>query len=151
MVINQYTTDTCTPSSIYEQDIFLADEKCHAIEFHQSFYKASCSGGTMKFTVCDDPVCSKCTSSSILDAGTFVKASFQVAGGNTCSARIDGQPVQVNCQVLSGGGASLTTTGSGSGPSGTAATGGSTAVTSKNGGTLNEMTAFLFSFLYIFI
>ena len=114
MVINQYLGADCAASTIHEQDIFLADGKCHAIEFRQSFYKASCPttpGGPYEFTVCDDPACSVCTSSSILDAGTYIKSSFSVASGTApCSQRIDSLPVKVFCSLLSNNGGNTTST-----------------------------------------
>ena len=105
MVINQYNDANCEASKIHEQDIFLADGKCHAIEFSKSFYKASCpttSGGGYQFTVCDDPACTQCTSASVLEAGTYISKSFNVpAGTPSCSKSIDSLNVNVFCTVLS--------------------------------------------------
>lgn len=159
MVINQYTSANCLASTIYEQDTFLADGKCHAIEFHQSFYKASCPstpGGTYSLTVCDDAACSRCTAASKLDAGTFISNSFSV-NGNTCS-QITGQPVKVSCSVFSSAGGTPGTQPSGpTGPSVNSTGSTSTGATGSNknnaldGGSVSIMSMVSSSLLALFL
>lgn len=77
LTINAYTDQSCSPSALAEQNTFLSDGACYAVEYEKSFYKASCTGSQATLIVCSDSLCSQCDSSSNLNAGMY-----QVLSGN---------------------------------------------------------------------
>ncbi|KAJ3346376.1 hypothetical protein HDU91_007055 [Kappamyces sp. JEL0680] len=61
--LNSFTSTTaCLSVDINEQDTYLADGACHAVERSQSFFVASCNGTAGSLKVCSDPQCTACGS-----------------------------------------------------------------------------------------
>ena len=57
LALTKYSNQ-CDKASTFEQNLFLADGNCYAVEGRNSFFKASCSGATGDLQICND---SKCT------------------------------------------------------------------------------------------
>lgn len=60
MTVNAYVDTSCTPSALSEQNIFLADGRCYAVEFEKSFFRATCEGNAGTLSVFTDPLCQSC-------------------------------------------------------------------------------------------
>jgi hypothetical protein len=79
LTLNQYNTPGCTLGAAVEQNTFVADGKCYAVESQDSFYKATCAGTTAKLNICSDPACTSCGGSTLLKAGSFQSTSVTFA------------------------------------------------------------------------
>lgn len=102
LTVNAYTDQGCAPTALSEQNMFLADGKCYAVEFETSFFKASCQGDSGTLTVCTDSLCQNCNSQSTLAAGIYQVKS--VAGDGTCTVPTGGLAYKVVCSVPGGNG-----------------------------------------------
>jgi hypothetical protein len=124
MTVNAYTDSTCSPTSLYEQDMFLADNKCRAVEFETSFFRATCVGNVGTLTVCSDSLCQDCS------AGDLFAGIYQVrstSGDGKCTVPSGGMAFKVICSVPSA------STGSGSGSGSGSTTGNSVPATGTDG------------------
>lgn len=69
LVINRYSGSDCamTPTVTLEQETFVADGKCYAIETTNSFFKATCDGTSGFMLPCSDDQCTKCDDNHRVD------------------------------------------------------------------------------------
>lgn len=103
MAINHYPNQDCllSPTS-FEQNLFVADNKCHAVETSKSFFKASCTPESGMIEICSDSACTVCGGANLLNAGTFVTRSGTYS--NQCNAG-----VRMTCTSPSAGPTNSTT------------------------------------------
>ncbi|KAI8908573.1 hypothetical protein EDD86DRAFT_208011 [Gorgonomyces haynaldii] len=81
LVLNSYLPSlTCQNDGKQpmEQNSFLADGNCYAVETQNSFFKASCSSTTGQLDICSDAQCTKCGGTNLLNAGTFQSISLSL-------------------------------------------------------------------------
>lgn len=97
LVLNQFNTEDCSFKTSFEQNIFLADGACHAVETEKSFFKATCSDSSAQLDICSDSSCTECGVS--LNAGTAFGSSLIL--NSTCSNGI-GMVCSSKSKALSG-------------------------------------------------
>ena len=56
--LTKYSTQNCDKSATFEQNTFLANGNCFAVEGRESFFKATCSENSGDLQICKDPLCS---------------------------------------------------------------------------------------------
>jgi hypothetical protein len=76
-----------------EQNILLADGKCHAVESTNSYFVATCTKDSGSIQICSDSECKKC--GTLLNAGLFTQNSLSVQAG--CNSGVQNLNVQMFC------------------------------------------------------
>jgi hypothetical protein len=102
MTVNIYSNnDVCSPAALYEQDMFLADGRCYAVEFEKSFFRATCNGNVGTLSVFNDPGCQDCSNANLF-AGMYQVRS--ISGDESCVNNPNrGISYKIICSVPGGG------------------------------------------------
>merc|ERR1719354_40354 len=94
MFINSYSDQGCPAQSINEQNMFVANGNCYAVEWENSFFKASCNDSAAALDICNDPACTDCDGAS-LEAGILQDVSLSAPVDQCTTA--GGLPFKVSC------------------------------------------------------
>ncbi|KAJ3354808.1 hypothetical protein HDU91_005737 [Kappamyces sp. JEL0680] len=136
LTVNAYSDAACTSSKLAEQNTFLADGACYAVEYEKSFYMASCTASSAVLKVCSDSRCTVCDETSDLNAGIYQVKGFTSAT-NQCVSGNGWAMTKVICTNPAG---SLSV-GPASGSSGSGSSGPGTTSTSGSSGTSGAPSA----------